>query len=365
MSAEVRIDWLPRDRIGELQAHIDEDWRRGHILARDERLLRWQHSFPEDPKRLSVLVAREGERIVGSLGVIVVSFCVHGRRCTGGWLTTWIATPAARKRQVGLRLLRRVLEEPFGFVGTTAANETGLRLYRALGFSVNPSIPRWVRVISRDALATLLGDRAPPHDEPPQPPARSALRISSWSEAFAERWDELWERRFAPRLVGTWRDAAYLCRRYLEHPWFAYAVRVAQDADGSPRGLAVHRIADIRGAEGRVVRIVELLGDPEAASALASDIVAAGARAGAAFAEFYCTSGRVAEPLEACGFTLESEPAGALPALFEPINFDMPPILTGAFRAGAELGGDSAIFDSDALYITRSDGDGDRPHELS
>jgi hypothetical protein len=367
MSAAAQIDWLPVESIGELQAHIDEDWRRGHILAHDGQLFRWQHRFPENPERLSVLVARAGGRIVGSLGVIAVPFCVRGHRTSGGWLTTWIATPVARKQQVGLHLLRRVLEEPFGFVGTTAANETALRIYRALGFSIHPSIPRWVRIVSSDALATLLGERAPPPSggPPVRSPTRSSLRISSWSEACAERWDELWECRLAPRLVGTWRDAAYLRWRYLEHPRFAYAVRVAEDAGGSLRGLAVHRIADIRGARGRVVRIVELLGDSPAATALACDVIAAGARAGAAFAEFYCTAGALAEPLEACGFTCESEPTETLPALFEPLNFEIPPRLTGAFRAGAGLGGNRALFESDALYVTRSDGDGDRPHELT
>jgi ribosomal protein S18 acetylase RimI-like enzyme len=375
---EAQVDWLPTSRIAELQAHIKEHWRRGHPLAH-EGLLRWQYRFPGDSERLSVVVAREGGQIVGVLGVIVVSFCVRGRRCTGGWLATWTVTPAARKRQVGLRLLRHVLEEPFGFVGVTAANEIALRIYRALGFSINPSIPRWVQTISSDALSTLLGsgappcaeqpkrrpsgDRAPASGEPPaQPPAGSSLRISSWSEGLAERWDETWGRQFAPQLIGTWRDAAYLRWRYLEHPRFAYAVRVAQDAGGSLRGLAVHRIADVRGAEGGVARVVELLGDPEAATALVRDVIAAGARAEAAFAEFYCSAAAVAEPLGECGFTLEAEPTAALPALFEPLNFGMP-MLSGAFSAGAELGGDPALFDSDALYVTRSDGDADRPNE--
>ncbi len=374
MSGGVQIDWLPVGAIAELQALIEEHWRRGHLLAREEGLLRWQHRLPGDTERLSVLVAREGEQIVGALGVIVVPFCLHGRRSSGAWLTTWIATPEARRRQGGLLLLRAALEQPFGFVGTTGANETALRIYRALGFSIRESIPRWARVISEEALAGLLGERPAPYGEPPSPPAPhgepsppapDSVWISTWSEAHAERWDELWESRLAPKLVGTWRDSAYLRWRFLEHPRFSYAVRVAEDRGGSLRGLAVHRIADIRGAEGRVVRVLDLLGDREAATALVGDAIAAGARAGAAFAEFYCTSAAVAEPLEACGFAFEPEPTSALPALFEPLNFEIPPILTGAFRAGEGLGGDAALFESRELYITRSDCDQDRPHELA
>jgi hypothetical protein len=362
MSSATQIDWLPARAIGELQALIDEHWRRGHILARDAQLLRWQHRFEGDPERLSVLVARDGEQIVGALGMIPVSFCVLGHRSSGAWLAIWIATPRARKRQGGLLLLRRALEERLGFVGTAGANEMALRIYRALGFSIRESVPRWVRVISDDSLARLLGDRPAPYGEPSAPPPMTteSLRISTWSEGCAGRWDETWKHRIAPTLIGTWRDSSYLRWRFLEHPRFTYAVRVADDG-GSLRGLAVHRIADIRGTESKVVRVLDLLGDREAAIALASDVLAAGARAGAAFAEFYCTAGAVAEPLEACGFTFEAEPTDRLPALFEPLNFDPPPRMTAALSAG----GDTALFESDALYITRSDCDQDRPHELT
>jgi hypothetical protein len=358
----MQIDWVAAGRIEELQLFIDEHWRRGHLLASDRALLRWQHRFPGDPERLSVLVARAEGQIVGALGVIMVSFGIRGHRSSGAWLTTWIATPAAREDQGGLRLLRRVLEEPFGFVGTTGANETALRIYRALGFSIRESIPRWVRVISDDALATLLGDRRSPYGEPPgRPPANGSLRISAWSDAHTQRWDDLWEHRLAPQLIGVWRDAAYLRWRYLEHPRFTYTVRVAEDADGSLRGMAVYRVADVRGAEGKVVRIVDLHGDAAAMTALVSDAIGAAARADAAFAEFYCSAGTVAESLGACGFTVEAEPTHALPALIEPLNVELSAALTGAFRTGAELGGDQAVFESDALYMTRSDCDQDRP----
>jgi hypothetical protein len=370
----MRVEWLPSDGVEELQAFIEEHWRRGHRLAHDGELLRWQHRVPGDPGRLGFLVARAGGRIVGALGTIVVSFGVAGRRVPGAWLTTWIATPAAREGQGGLRLLRHVLEEPLDFVGTTGANPTALRIYRALGFAISESVPRWVRVIDEEALATMLGDLASRRRElpgwpsateggwepPRSPPATGALRVSTWSEEHAERWDELWERRLAPSLTGTWRDAAYLRWRYVEHPRFAYAVRVAEDPGGL-RGVAVHRVAEVSGAVGRVVRILELHGDAEAMGALAADALAAGARAGAAFAEMYCTAGTVAQPLGACGFTVEPQPTNALPALIEPLNLELPAALTGAFRAGACFGGDQAVFESSALYVTRGDCDQDRP----
>jgi hypothetical protein len=365
----VEIDWLQAGRLGELQSFLDEHWRRGHILAHDAPLVRWQHRFPGHPERLAVLVAREDDEIVAALGLIVMHLCVHGQRSPGGWLATWIATPAARRRQAGLRLLKRVLDEPFEFIGVLGINETGLSIYRKLGFSIRPSIPRWVRIISDEALVRLLGERVPPSSErvePAEPPAERSVRVFAWEESHGERWDELWAGQLASRIVGTWRDHAYLRWRYLDHPRFHYTVLLAERSDASLCGLAVYRIAEVRGSEGKVLRVVDLLGDDEAATALASEIVAAGVYANAAFAEFYCTAGApLAKALEACGFTLELEPASTLPALFEPLNPGISPVLAGAFRAGPGLGGEPAIFGSDALYVTRADGDVDRPHELT
>jgi hypothetical protein len=359
---ELQIDWLEADRLGELQSFIDEHWRRGHRLAHDAVLLSWQHRFPGDSERLAFLVARAGGRIVGALGVILVSFGIYGRRTHGGWLTTWIATPAAREHQGGLRLLRHVLDERLDFVGTTGANETALRIYRALGFSIRRSIPRWVRVTSDDALATMLGHRESPYREPLSvSPGAGSQRVLQWSDSHAECWDALWEQRLAPRLIGTWRDADYLRWRYLEHPSFTYEVRVAEAADGSLRGAAVHRIAQVGGAQGKVARLVELHGDSEAMTALAANVVEGAARAGVAFAEFFCSAGAVSGPLRACGFSEEPEPSHALPVLVEPLNLELSPLLTGAFRVPDGLGLEPDVFASEDLYVTRADCDQDRP----
>ena len=72
----LRIDWLPVSRLEELQAFVDEHWRRGHVLARDAELLRWQHRRRADPETLAVLLAEEDGRIAAMLGWIEFDACV-------------------------------------------------------------------------------------------------------------------------------------------------------------------------------------------------------------------------------------------------------------------------------------------------
>src|SRR5439155_15949976 len=119
----VGIDWLPLARLEELQAFVDEHWRRGHVLARDAELLRWQHRRREDPGRLAVLVAEEDGRLAGMLGFVEVDVCVGDQRAAGGWMTTWLVVPEARGRGLGLALVDRVLGSEYELVGALAAND--------------------------------------------------------------------------------------------------------------------------------------------------------------------------------------------------------------------------------------------------
>lgn len=48
-TSDVTIELCPSADAPALMRYIDENWRQGHILARDEGLLRWQY----DAGRLS------------------------------------------------------------------------------------------------------------------------------------------------------------------------------------------------------------------------------------------------------------------------------------------------------------------------
>ncbi len=159
-TGRLHIDWCPVECVPQLQTFIDTYWRQGHILARDSDLLRWQHPHPEDDELLSVLIAKEGNTLVGMLGIIPFGFCVRGWRLLGSWLAMWLAAPDWRDKLLGLRLLQRVLADNYSIVGTLGGNETTQRILAALHFETREAIPRWVRVVSPPALESLLADCA-------------------------------------------------------------------------------------------------------------------------------------------------------------------------------------------------------------
>jgi hypothetical protein len=349
---QVELGWWPASRISELQSFLDAEWKRGHVLAVDEELLRWQH--PRNDEELAVVGATHEDRLVGILGVVPVAFCVRGSRVAGAWLTTWVAAADWRRRQLGLRLLDFVLHE-HDFVGTVGGNETTTHILAALSFHIRPSVPRWVLALTPESLARLVGVDA---RSIPFSRASGAFLdpvVEEWSPALAECWDETWNERLAGSVVGTCRDAAYIERRYAEHPRFDYTIRLATGSDSRARALLVHRLEAVRGADATVIRVVEALGDESALHVLAQRLAEDGRASGVAFADFYCTTGRWVPSLARAGFVPEESLPLAFPSRLQPLEAGSRP-LAAAFRlagGAGELGED--------LYCTRSDADQDRP----
>ena len=318
-----RIDWCLAERLPELQSFVDEHWRRGHVLARDAELLRWQHRRRADPELLSVLVAEEEGRWLAMLGWIEFDACVGEERVRGGWMTNWLVVPEARGRRLGLALVERALGSEYDFVGALAANDATRHVLGGYGFA-EVGMHRWVRVFDFEALRELLGGRDYPENAAAEPSPRGG-------GAF----------------LGACRDADFLRWRYREHPRFRY--EVVEEG-----GIAAYRVEQVAGSETRVLRIVDFLGD----EALAARIADTAEREGVVFADFSCTSAQIGARLDAAGFRREDTMPFALPGRFQPLDFSDRPIVS-CFWAAPRLGVD---FASDDLYVTRADSDLDRPN---
>jgi len=334
----MRIDWLERDRIPELQRFIDEHWRRGHVLARDPALLAWQHRRRDDPARLAVLVAEDEGTLLGMLGFVEFDACVHDERVRGGWMTNWLVVPEARGRGLGLALVEAALGAEYEFIGALAANSATEHILGRYGFATR-GIHRWVRVFDMDALRELLAGRTVPD-----------AAWAAWGQTqrlSTESGSEPQTSTMSGPGVAACRDAAFLQWRYAEHPAFSY--ELLRDASG----FAAYRVEQVRDSPAKVMRVVDFLGGPTLAHGLAE----AAEAAGVVFADFACTSTRFGAPLEAAGFQREDRLPTQLPGRFQPLDFSDRPIVS-CFWAAPRLGVD---FSSDDLYVTRADSDLDRP----
>lgn len=372
MSSRFQIDWCPLDQVNRLQSFIDSAWKAGHILARDRELLLWQHPLRGNSGRISVLQAQEGDRLMAILGVIPFGFCMFGKEIPAGWLTTWVEEPP--RRGLALGLLRDVMDGSFGMVGTIGGNWITLAILGRLGFATSDSMPRWTRPVHLPSLKTLLRDRPEPLSQAcwqrleggakvsipiPQSDERCAI---DWSEQAAERWDQSWRGLFAPQVVGTWRDSAFLRWRYITHPRFQYRIRLIETA--APKaisGLVVTRVEALRDREERVLQVLEFLGEDSAYPMMVREILSQAQNDEVAFVDLCSTSLRPSAALEDAGFIRDDPAAELLPRLFQPLDFRTGG-LSGAYWIDpkvSERGND--LFSDEALLFTRSDCDQDRP----
>jgi GNAT superfamily N-acetyltransferase len=336
----MRIDWLKRDRIPDLQRFIDTEWRRGHVLARDAELLAWQHERRDDPSRLALLVAEDEGALLGMLGFIEFDACVREDRVRGGWMTNWLVIPEARGRRLGLALVEAALGAEYEFIGALAANSATEHILGRYGFATR-GLQRWVRVFDVEALRELVAAKPYP-DAAWQAWARGQTQRLS-----TESGSEPQTSTMSDAAVAACRDAAFLQRRYEQHPSFRY--ELLRDSSG----FAAYRIEQVRDSSLKVMRIVDFLGGP----GLAAKVAETAQAAGVLLADFSCTSARFGAALEEAGFQREDRLPAELPGRFQPLDFSDRPIVS-CFWAASRLEVD---FGADDLYVTRADSDLDRP----
>jgi GNAT superfamily N-acetyltransferase len=293
----LKIDWAPLGRLAEIQRFIHERWRRGHVLARDEALLRWQHRRLDDRDSLAILLADDAGEVLAMLGLIEFEACLGEWRGRGAWMTNWLVVPERRGEGIGAALVERACTE-YQLVGALDANDA--TRHALAGSFVERPILRWA--LAYESLRGLLG------------------REPEWLEAPPSS---------AGEFAGACRDEEFVAWRYRNHPRFEYKVL---------DGFAAYRLA------GKVLRVVDFLGD----EALAREVAEAGRSAGALYAEFLCHSAAYGAPLEAAGFRR----VRALPSRFEPLDLGERPGVSCFWGLGDE-----------EPYVTAADSDLDRPNE--
>jgi hypothetical protein len=212
-------------------------------------------------------------------------------------MTNWLVVPEHRGEGIGAALVERACSE-YELVGALDANDA---TRRALADSfIERPILRWA--LPYENLRAFLG------------------REPEWVEATPGP---------AGEFAGACRDEEFIAWRYRNHPRFEYTVL---------EGFAAYRPA------GKVLRVVDFLGDEE----LAQQVAEAGRREGSIYAEFLCHSVAYGTPLEAAGF----RQARGLPSRFEPLDLGERRDVSCFWGLGEE-----------EPYVTAADSDLDRPNQ--
>jgi hypothetical protein len=359
----IRVDEIPR-----LQQFVARHWKADHVFVHSAELLLWQHfenpfrpRAGYGPEELSFLGAWDGEALVAVLGEIPVGFALRERSVPGTWLALWKNCDEQRHPTAGIRLLQHVTAGEAAFVGGIGMNPRVHRAYRLFRFRVLPDLPLFV-LRNPDVTSALVQPKRATHD--PERAARLDARADAGGAAYEEgpptpaAWDAFWA-RMRRGLAGTDRSFAYMDWRYLRHPVYRYEWLRVPAADGGLAAAAVVRAEPVGGE--RVLQVVELLGEGDAARRLAGALAERMRELGASFLAFRCGQTARFDAFREVGGGLYGADDGdyEIPSLFQPVVPAYRPLAWGYRSVGAAR--DLAPGD---CYVTRSDGDQDRPSHL-
>ncbi len=352
MAAPISIADCSEARVPELQRFYGEVYRPSYVLATDERLLRWQFGGGLE-RGLHVILARRADRIVGALGYIPVEVSAGGNVRAGAWTANWITHPDERT-PVGPFLMRELVRR-HDITLVVGVSPAASSLLPRLGWTDFGDLPRYLCVIDAatarsldvDDLEEVRLDRiGPPGD-------LTVERVVRFTDAATALWDST----RGSTGFGTRRSAAFLNWRYAAHPVFEY--RLCEARRGTAlRGLAVWRLEPVEDRGLTVGRVVELVGHPDAVRPLVAGVMREASASGVALLDFFGSDSAVARDLAACGWRCANQGGLArVPRLFNPVARS-----SRGVRFMAHLGPALARHTASAWYVTRGDGDQDRPN---
>ena len=366
----VTIRPIRNEEIGALQSFVHEYWKPDHAFVRSAELLRWQHGenpfkakSPYAEDELTFLGAFDAGTLVAVLGEIPLSFTRFGQSVPGTWLALWKNREEGRHASAGIQLLQRVLSGPAVFVGGIGMNERVRRVYQLFRFHIGEDLPLYT-VLNPDVESRLVV-RKP--DFSPGRAARLHPRPASAADRDgpadreppdSEAWERFWSRQRGA-FFGVDRTAAYMRWRYLDHPHYRYEWLSVADAGGRLGAAAVTRSQEVAGE--RILLVLEFLGEREPGERLARALCDRMREIGASLLAFRCARARSFDAWRDVGGGVyeAGDPDFEIPSLFQPVVPEYRPLVwCYRFGAGAE------VVDEADFYVTRSDGDQDRPSRI-
>lgn len=336
-------------------------WSENHIMCRDEAFLRWQFSADRrahvsgeaEENAITAITIWDGDTLAGMQGLVYCDFVIGGQKTPAVWLCNLMSAPAYKDQGVGLMLMMGVHQIDAKVIATAGINPELYPFYQKMRYETRDALPRYARVLDAEKLECLTGQSFSPQDVSQD----ISIQIESYA-AFDEAWDEFFDHVIAAGFCGTSRDAHFMNWRYKNHPRFDYRTMVVRE-DEKIIGAIVYRTETIKDRAEKVIRMVELLSiDDQAALSLIRAVENIGRDEGAVFVDYYNTDPRQKALFKQAGWLDESNVEIAhIPSLFQPLA-PMPRDIALAYRS---LHPDQEI-DGDVLYMTRSDGDQDRPN---
>jgi hypothetical protein len=316
---------------------------------RDKGLFFWQHSGPGIlPDAAIATAAVVNEKIVGLRGLQHLSFQIYDKHnrlhIVEGCAAPFMHVLKAHRGLLGLKLYRYNISR-FPINLYLGANKlTSLRLHHASGYQIFDHLPRYGMKLSSQIIEHL----PDVIDQEVEPDLLGRI----WSQFSS-----------AYRPFSILRTPDFFRWRYREAPFWNYRMLLSSNRAAA----AVYRIEPITSKGRRMggaLRLIELFHDPERCKdaqlrEFLRQLESFAVFKGCEYVDHFQTMDVLQTALLNAGFVAIQPESSFFPVLFNPLDYEKPPINYG-WKLWTALS-ESMADPSHAHYIVKSDSDQDRP----
>lgn len=358
--AEITFVDCGPEHIPSLKRFIAKSYGENYVLGVNDAYFDWQFAAPTltTGRQCNLRLALVCGEIAGCLGYIPADVNVGSHTLNGAWLANWMVDPEKRHLGLGPQLVSEVTKD-FDVTLALGASLDAREILERMGWTDFNMLNRYVQVLDPEqaSLLTREGWLDWPTDVSlaSTPSIETVRLISRFDNEVTTLWDRVWGSQ--RRAAGTRRTAQFLNWRYADHPQFDYRLFEARTA-GKLRGFGVYRVESVQDLPVRVGRIVELVAERDFETRILNAIVTDARSNEVAALDFFCASDRLSNVFTECGFLPGTHPSVTdIPLLYQPIDRRKTGI---TFLADLQNIPDVAGIED--WYVTKSDGDQDRPN---
>ena len=325
--------------VGNLQMFIEKNWKKGHILANDQRLLDWQYKTEDG---YNFILAFKDNVIAGILGYIPTYRYDESLKTESVlWLSLWVVNNRYRADMLGIKLLKALEDiEPNIAIAVNGIKDTHPPLYASLGYKVKELTQYYM--INPNLNQNLL-----------QFPINFSHAIPKSGEASCIDMSipTLEILQFPKQFTLSKKTSTYFIRRYIEHPFYKYKVYGIL-LENYVKAIIAVRIA--QQLNSKALRVVDYCGDLDALSQCGSAFAELMNKYNAEYMDFWQVG--ISDNILAATGLKAVDPTGALicPNFFEPYLAQNGRIIC-CVKSNTE----------EPIVVCRADGDQDRPNRVN
>lgn len=328
------------------------------LLQKD--FLTWQYhsKFIKCPS-LSIKIIKNKNDFLGYLGLIPLKFKYFSSVIQTRCLANLMIDESVRKIGLG-SVLTKSAEKEIDLLYVTGYNSKVATMYEQLGWVININLKRFVYIINNKKVNALTETFTF---------AKTINANLSYPDLFFNEIysfdttiNDFWQKIKYKYPITAERSDEYLNWRYTNHPLLKYHLFIVQKKK-QIQSFLILRIEEPAGY--KIARIIDFVSTDDAEEFTLNKIINYCKKQEVDFIDFFFTGEFHANSLKKLGLVeTNKEPYSRIPILFNPINRQRITI-NFAFKLVNKDLYDDRINDIKNWYITKGDGDQDRPNIFS